>query len=254
MADARTDAEHWRELLPLWEQLAACWNGSPRGERLRAEVIAPLRIAATSLAAVWLNQSLALVAWQDIAAIEDEPSSAPPSGEWDTLLEQAEQLRRRGQDEQRATKSRLTNLLSSAKEQQTLIADLAAFLQLSSHAFAKLAALPSPAVASSPADTIRRQIEQNLTAAPPGWPPGRLAAFLARGSSDDTATRLRELIDSTAPQWRSALDNTVPDLSDDLRETVILLRSLIECSSECDPASSVWSSVAKLARDLLPAD
>lgn len=252
MADARTDAERWRELLSLWEGLAACWDGSPRGARLRAAVLAPLQSAAPSLAGVWLNQARAVAAWHDLAAAKDEAAAAPPYCEWDALRDQAEQLRRRVQDEQRAAKSRLTNLLSPAKEQQTLLADLAAFLQQGSDAFAKLAAA-APAAPLTPAETIQKQIDQMLAALPQSWPPGRLATFFAKHADGGAAGRLDDLIESAAPDWRAALGESIPDLSDDVRETLILLRGLVECFSESDAAAAVWPGVAKLARDLLPA-
>src|SRR5258708_2175356 len=169
MAEARTDAERLRNLLGLWERLAVCWTDSRRVDRLRVDVIARMQSAASSLAGVWLNQALALSAWDAVAAeIQPEPAVTPPNGDWAALQASAEQLRRRVEEEQRTAKSRLTKLLPSAKEQQNLFGELAAFLQQSSEAFAKLAATPPPVAPPSPVETIQQQIEQELAAAPNG--------------------------------------------------------------------------------------
>src|SRR5262249_11949734 len=105
MAEVRSEAERLRALFGLWERLAACLDETgptDAARRLRADVIGHMQCAASSLAGVWLNQAVALVAWDSLTKeLSTSPALAKPGTEWDTLRDQAQQLRKRVLDEQR---------------------------------------------------------------------------------------------------------------------------------------------------------
>ena len=149
---------------------------------------------------------------------------------------------------------RITKLLPSAREQQSLLADLTEFLRQCSGTFAKLAALPRSLPAASPTETIRREIDQILATAAADWVPAQLANFLSRISERPAAERIRQSLDASASAWQQTLDGLLSELPNDFCETIILLRSIIEAFSRCDAAAPVWSETAKLARECLPHD
>ncbi|MFL5338567.1 MAG: hypothetical protein ACJ8F7_00220 [Gemmataceae bacterium] len=231
-------------LVAAWKRLAARWDETlgcaELAERLRRDVVGPFTQAGANRIDLWLNQAAALLAWQDLAG--KRPKSA--AGEEQDLMalrDACRQWRQRLDDEQRSGKPRVFGLLPQGREQQALLAELAAFLERCQETFARLAAT-QPADAGSDPKSIERKIDQIL-AALSNSPPARLATFLR--PLGDWRARLAPKL-AKCEDWRPLLAEVLPEQPSEVIDALLLVRGILESGPDVPP------TLAALARDLLP--
>jgi hypothetical protein len=257
MAEESAKPDPAAKLVELWEWLAKQLSENRdrpeavlKANWLRKSVIEPLSRLSGSAAQDWFNQAIAVLEWRASDSFQlEKPRRSPPAADPAALARQCSLLK------QQLAKARMSETgefisVSVVAEVETLLEECAVALDPSWR-------VEKTEAESSSADDLASQITKLAESLPSTWPPMRLIHFRQRLLAKDQ-TRFLQLLERAKDillrhrgAWQIELQQASAEWTEEAREAVLLVRSLLEEVTESSPGPDAWSEFAIFARSIL---